>query len=374
MKQYQSASHQHSNKDPQAPSCPYPDEVLSGHELEAVILAAAIKKANAPFDKTFFLGALAGIWVGLAGIAALTVAGGIPVEVRNEWPMLPKLCMGIFFTFALHFIVMFGGDLFTGSMMTLTIGVLNGAVPLRKVWINFLAVYLGNWSGCLLAAYFLALRTELFDAEPFHSYVSSYAIPKITGHTWGTLFLKAIPANTLVGMAVVLGAASRDAAGRIMALYFPVLLFVISGWEHCVANMFFISTSLMYGAPSTIARFWYNQSAAIVGNYVGGGILIAGSLHALNHWKSIFTLVPGMPEFLVGSNAYAHQLDEKEREKTTQDLESVSVGNRDDDSYAHTSSIVKTESTVPVEHTVVQVQTHDSEESQPSVCDGYRGF
>ena len=130
----------------------------------------------------------------------------------------------------------------------------------------------------------------------------------------------------------------------------------------------------MYGAPSTIARFWYNQSAAIVGNYVGGGILIAGSLHALNHWKSIFTLVPGMPEFLVGSNAYAHQLDEKEREKTTQDLESVSVGNRDDDSYAHTSSIVKTESTVPVEHTVVQVQTHDSEESQPSVCDGYRGF
>jgi len=365
MKHHQSTSHNHWSVDPKAPPCPYPDEVLSGHELEAVILAAAIKKANAPFDKTFFLGALAGLWVGLAGIAALTVAGGIPVDVRNEWPMLPKLCMGTFFTFALHFIVMFGGDLFTGSMMTLTIGVLNRAVPLRKVAINFLAVYLGNWSGCLLTAYFFALRTQLFDAEPFHSYVSNFAIGKITGHTWGTLFLKAIPANTLVGMSVVLGASSRDAAGRIMALYFPVLLFVISGWEHCVANMFFVSTSLMYGAPSTIARFWYNQSAAIVGNYVGGGLLIAGSMHAMNHWVSIFSLVPGMPEILLGSAAYANDV---KREKT-QDLESASV---EGDA---TPSIVKTESTAPVEHMVVQVQTNGSEESQaPSVCDGYRGF
>lgn len=99
MKHHESASHNHSSKDPKTPCCPYPDEVLSGHELEAVILAAAIKKANAPFDKSFFLGALAGVWVGLAGIAALTVAGGIPVDVRNEWPMLPKLAMGTFFTF-----------------------------------------------------------------------------------------------------------------------------------------------------------------------------------------------------------------------------------------------------------------------------------
>ena len=69
----------------------------------------------------------------------------------------------------------------------------------------------------------------------------------------------------------------------------------------------------MYGAPSTIARFWYNQSAAIVGNYVGGGLLIAGSLHAMNHWTSIFSLIPGMPEILVGSTAYASEL---KREKT----------------------------------------------------------
>lgn len=65
---------------------------------------------------------------------------------------------------------------------------------------------------------------------------------------WGTLFLKAIPANTLVGMAVVLGTSCRDGAGKIMALYFPVLLFVISGYEHCVAN----SESSSYVPKSSI--------------------------------------------------------------------------------------------------------------------------
>jgi formate/nitrite transporter FocA (FNT family) len=53
---------------------------------------------------------------------------------------------------------------------------------------------------------------------------------------WGVLFLKAIPANAMVCMAVMLGLASRDSAGKIMALWFPVVMFVLCGFEHCVAN------------------------------------------------------------------------------------------------------------------------------------------
>ena len=123
----------------------------------------------------------------------------------------------------------------------------------------------------------------------------------------------------------------------------------------------------MYGAPSTIARFWYNQSAAIVGNYIGGGLIIACSLHALNHWVSIFSIFPGAPEFLVGSAAYANEV---KREKTF-DLESNEASTEKENDAP---SIVKGESMKVEEHTVVQVQTHDSEESQPSVCEGYRGF
>lgn len=97
-------------------------------------------------------------------------------------------------------------------------------------------VYVGNWAGCLLTSYFFAYKTELFVAEPYHSYLVSLTLSKITGHGWGVLFLRAIPANTLVCVAVVLGLASRDAAGKILALYFPVVMFVVSSFEHCVAN------------------------------------------------------------------------------------------------------------------------------------------
>jgi formate/nitrite transporter FocA (FNT family) len=59
---------------------------------------------------------------------------------------------------------------------------------------------------------------------------------------WGVLFLKAIPANAMVCMAVMLGIASRDSAGKIMALWFPVVMFVLCGYEHCVANSTHIIT------------------------------------------------------------------------------------------------------------------------------------
>jgi len=171
--------------------------------------------------------------------------------------------------------------------MILPVGLLNGVIPARRVALNLLMVYLGNWSGCLFTAYFFAVRTKLFEAEPYHSYLQSYTLSKVTGHGWGVLFLKAIPANTLVCMSVVLGMAARDSAGKIMALYFPVILFVVSGFEHCVANMFFVSVGLMYGAPTTIGRLWFNQSAAALGNAVGGSIVIATTMHLMNHWQSI---------------------------------------------------------------------------------------
>ena len=78
---------------------PPSQDMLSGLILEDAILHNAAKKISNPIDKTFFLGALAGVWVGFGGMAALSIAGGIPEEVRNSWPLLPKLGIGLFFPF-----------------------------------------------------------------------------------------------------------------------------------------------------------------------------------------------------------------------------------------------------------------------------------
>ncbi|CAE6414005.1 unnamed protein product [Rhizoctonia solani] len=263
-----------------------PADMLSGLLLEDAVLHNATKKIHNPYDKMFFLGMLAGVWVGFGGLAAVSAAGGVPEDVRARWVMLPKLLMGSFFAFALHLIIMFGGELFTGNTMILSIGVYNKVIPMRLLIINWIIIYIGNWCGCLITAYFFGYLTDLFESDSYRSFLTSVTLSKLEEHGWGVLFLKAIPANAMVCMAVMLGLASRDSAGKIMALWFPVVMFVLCGFEHCVANMFFTSLGLMYGAPSTIRRQWFNQSAAIPGNLIGGAIVIGLAEHLMNHWRS----------------------------------------------------------------------------------------
>lgn len=78
-------------------------DMLSGLSLEDAILHNAVKKLGNPIDKTYFLGVLAGVFVGFGGLAALSIAGGIPPEVRDSWPVLPKLGIAFFFPFGEYF-------------------------------------------------------------------------------------------------------------------------------------------------------------------------------------------------------------------------------------------------------------------------------
>ncbi|CCO28033.1 putative transporter yrhG [Rhizoctonia solani AG-1 IB] len=206
------------------PASSAPADMLSGLLLEDAVLHNATKKIHNPYDKMFFLGTLAGVY--------------------------------------------------------------NKVVPLRLLITNWIIIYIGNWCGCLVTAYFFGYLTDLFESEPYRSFLTSVTLSKLEEHGWGVLFLKAIPANPMVCMAVMLGLASRDSAGKIMALWFPVVMFVLCGFEHCVANMFFTSLGLMYGAPSTIRRQWFNQSASIPGNLIGGAIVIGLAEHLMNHWRS----------------------------------------------------------------------------------------
>lgn len=287
------------------------NDMLSGLLLEDAVLHNAIKKLHNPIDKTAFLGFMAGVWVGCGGMAALSVAGGIPVDVRARWPVLPKLGLAFFFPFALHLIILYGGELFTGNTMILSVGMLNRAVPRPKAFLNLFTVYMFNFAGCLFAAYFFGYLTDLFEAEPYLSYVQEIAYTKTRTHPWHNLFLRAIPANTLVCMAVMLGLAARDGAGKIMAMWFPVALFVVCGFEHSVANMFFVSIGLMYGADSSIGWLFFNQSAVVVGNAIGGALVMALSEHVMNHWES---QIPFLKGHLEGTLA-AHDVESTRKAK-----------------------------------------------------------
>ncbi|KAG8748681.1 hypothetical protein FRC10_000072 [Ceratobasidium sp. 414] len=277
--------HAHPHAPPSQPAPQGAPDMLSGLLLEDAVLHNATKKIHNPIDKMYFLGVLGGMWIGFGGLAAVSAAGGVPEDVRDRWVVLPKLLMGRadkLRPVALHMVIMFGGEIFAGNTMILSIGVYNRVVPLKPLLINWLVVYIGNWSGCLIASYFFGYLTDIYASESYRSFLASVIVSKLEAHGWGVLFLKAIPANAMVCMATMMGMASRDSAGKIMALWFPVVMFVLCGYEHCVANR------LMYGAPSTIRRQWFNQSAVIPGNMVGGAIVVGLAEHLMNHWHSPF--------------------------------------------------------------------------------------
>ncbi|CUA70816.1 hypothetical protein RSOLAG22IIIB_09154 [Rhizoctonia solani] len=109
---------------------PNPIGMQAPPALEAGIIAAAKVRANRPVDQTFYLSVVAGIWLGFGAIGALSAACGVPQSVRTEWPILPKFLMGAIFAFALHYIVIFGGELFTGTIMIFGVGWINRAIPI----------------------------------------------------------------------------------------------------------------------------------------------------------------------------------------------------------------------------------------------------
>ncbi|TDL21186.1 hypothetical protein BD410DRAFT_815365 [Rickenella mellea] len=261
------------------------NSTLSCLSLEDAILHNAITKTCNPPDKTFFLGVLGGVWVGFGGIAGLSVAGSIPATVRNDWPILPKFGIALFFPFAVHFVTLFGGELLGGNFVIIGVGLLNRVISPFRAFQNLFLVYLGNWAGALLVSYFFAYQTKLFADEPYISFLHTFTLSKIEGH------------------------------GKIMALYFPVVIFSLSGFEFSIANMFFIPTGLMYGAPTTIGRLWVNQSAALLGNMVGGMLVIAGSEHAMNHWRSVLPAVLNNGFMKEEGTLAAHDVESTRRAK-----------------------------------------------------------
>ncbi|ELU40539.1 formate/nitrite transporter domain-containing protein [Rhizoctonia solani AG-1 IA] len=172
-----------------------------------------------------------------------------------------------------------GGELVTGTTLVFSIGKYgwyNRAIPIRRSVINLVVVYIGNWCGCLIMAYFMAYLSDLFVGASYKQWMNRC----MTG--WGVLFLRAIGANTMVCVAIAMFNACTDSAGKILVLWFPVITFVISGFEH----LFFLSTGLLYGAPSTVGKLWFNQSAAICGNFIGGAVVVGLGMHLINSWKS----------------------------------------------------------------------------------------
>ena len=241
--------------------------------ITEVATQAGITKAHLTPDKALVAGVLAGAYIAFAGLLAIIVSAGIDKTATG--PI--ALVTGAAFTLGLILVVIAGSELLTGNMALLPLAAFRREVGIGALSKNFLFVAIGNLIGSLLVAYFLAVKTGIVTADAPLKRLGAIATLKGQTETDWQIFLRAVGCNWLVCLAVWMAFAADDVGGKILAIFFPILAFVSMGFDHVVANMFFLPAAIFAHVPGidwgdTINNWIF----AFLGNLVGAAVFVAG--------------------------------------------------------------------------------------------------
>ncbi|MEW5308881.1 MAG: hypothetical protein WDW38_000805 [Sanguina aurantia] len=260
---------------PVAPAGPAPvlqaaPSVLAPAAAYEFLATLGAAKAKLSFQKTLFMGILAGVYVGFGALFAITVCGNIPGVVASN-PGLAKLLFGMVFPVGLVITLCCGAELFTGNTMMVTAAVIEKRTSFGSLVRNWSASYLGNLIGSILIAVVVAGTGLLAtNAMPTAMAVAKTSLP------FSQAFIRGVLCNYLVCCAVWLASSSSTMSGKIMGAFLPVMAFATIGLEHSVANMFFLSIGILNGAPVTAMQaLTCNLLPVTLGNIVGGAICMA---------------------------------------------------------------------------------------------------
>ena len=232
-------------------------------------------KARLSWDKALVAGFLAGAYIAFGALLAITTTAGMNPET---WGTLPTLFAGAVFSLGLILVVIAGSELLTGNMALVPLAAFRQRASIGELAHNFAFVLLGNLLGALFVAYFLADQTGVVTKElPLARLEEIATLKAIEENEW-EIFLRAVGCNWLVCLAVWMAFAAEDVAGKILAIFFPIMAFVAMGFDHVVANMFFLPAAIFAGAGDI--TWWdaiHNWIFAFLGNLVGATIFVAGA-------------------------------------------------------------------------------------------------
>jgi nitrite transporter NirC len=173
-------------------------------------------------------------------------------------------------------VIFAGSELFTGSNLVLTLGVLTGKARLRDLLANWSWTWVGNLIGSMLLAT-MVVRAGLLDAEPIRGFVLG-VVEKKMNLPLEPLLWRAVLANWLVCLAVWMAVRVKSETARILLIWWCMFTFITSGYEHSIANMCGLTLGLLlpHGDGITWAGYAYNLGWATVGNIIGGAVFVAG--------------------------------------------------------------------------------------------------
>ena len=253
-------------------------------EIAALVRTRGVAKANADVVPAFVLGILAGAFIGLGGVFATVVGTDDSIGFG-----VTRWLAGIAFSLGLILVVIAGAELFTGNNL-MVMAVASRQVTAARLLRTWVIVYAGNFVGALSIVAMVSLAGWwTLDDTAVGSSALSIAATK-TSLSFGTVFFRGILANALVCLAVWLATGGRSVVDKVVAIVPPIAAFVATGFEHSVANMYFVPVALLIGrdhawmdatsgVPDTSGLTWGsflvdNLLPVTIGNVIGGGLLV----------------------------------------------------------------------------------------------------
>jgi len=268
------------------------DELLP-HQITEKADNMAFYKATKPSLSAFYLAIMAGLFIGLAFVFYTTVLTG----TENVAWGPAKMLGGLAFSMGLLLVVVVGGELFTSSTLTLMARASN-RISTAKMLKNWLIVYCGNFVGATFLVFLIFLSSLYMSDHGQWGLTALHTAQHKLHHTFTEAVALGMLCNIMVCLSVWMAFGSKTVTDKMFAVLLPVAMFVASGFEHSIANMFMIPTGILIQnfAP---AEFWQaighqasdfsdlsvsnfiidNLIPVTIGNIIGGGVIVG-----LMHW------------------------------------------------------------------------------------------
>ncbi|MDF2839978.1 MAG: FdhC protein [Clostridia bacterium] len=241
---------------------------LTPKETSEALIVTAQNKIAMTVPKRMIMSIMAGLYISLG-------AQGFMVTYENLFLRAAVFPVG------LMLIVLVGGELYTGNCL-MTFAYLQKKITLVDYVKSLLQVFIGNMAGALIVV------GLLYFGGVYNNTALSETVVKIANSKLSLTFMqslsKGILCNILVSLGVWFATTAKDTTGKILGCWFPVMLFVLCGYEHVVANMFYLPMAAIFDHSITAANVIIDNFIPVaLGNFIGGGILVPMMYYKVYH-------------------------------------------------------------------------------------------